>query len=106
MLLLFESYLSAQRSPVDITMMLARDFSFHDLQLKQSAMANQQMQQQMRANSPPHRIVPMPSEQSNSLPYLSLDHSSHSLPTGSLGSLRGHMSSFSLNSVDHSKAPM
>ncbi|KAL3784957.1 hypothetical protein ACHAWO_011249 [Cyclotella atomus] len=103
MLLLFESYLTAQRSPVDITMMLARDFSFHDLQLKQSTMANEHVRQQQ---SPPHHIVPMPFERSNSVPYMSLDHSNHSLPPGSLCSLRGHMSSFSLNSVDHSKAPM
>lgn len=100
MLVLFESYLSAQRSPTDTTMMLARDFAFHDMQLKQS-MANR-LQQQPMDYSPPHR-VPMPSEQSNSMPYLSLDHSNHST---SLGSLRGHMSSFSINSVNHSKPPM
>lgn len=94
MLVLFESYLAAQRSPDDTTMMLARDFAFHDLQLKQN------VPQQQLINSPPHHVVPMPSEQSNNLPYLSLDHSNHS---ASLGSLRGHMSAFSLNSVDHSR---
>ena len=107
MLVLYESYLSAQRSPIDITMMLARDFAFHDLQQKRSsAAANGSTQQQhvLNANSPPHHIVPMPSEHSNSMPYLSLDSSNHSV--SGLSSLRGHMSSFSLNSIDHSKNTM
>ena len=107
MLVLYQSYLSAQRPPTDITMMLARDFAFHDLQLQRSSTAANDPTQQrhiMDGNSPPHRIVPMPSEQSNSMPYLSLDTSNHSIP--GLSSLRGHMSSFSLNSIDHSKNTM
>ena len=111
MLVLFESYRAAQRSSTDITMMLARDFAFHDLQLKQSAMQNGSVQQ-LVGNSPPHHIAPTPNDQGNSMPHLSLDASNHSVPgfsinhTGSLGSLPGHMSAFSLNSVDYKKNPM
>ena len=110
MLVLFESYHAAQRSSTDIAMMLARDFAFHDLQLKQSAMHNGSVQQ-LIGNSPPHHIAPTPNDQANSMPHLSLDASNHNVPgfssthKGSLGSLPGHMSAFSLNSVDY-KNPM
>jgi hypothetical protein len=97
MLVLFESYLSANRSAMDTTLMLARDFAFHNLQVTQIETTRNLSHQ---PQSPPHRIVPMPSEQ-NGLPYFSLDHSNHSLPE--LNSLRGQLSSFSLTSIDHSK---
>lgn len=98
MLVLFDSYISAQRSPTEITLMLARDFAFHDLQLKQASTRGNVSLQPMSASSPPHHIVP----EQNSVPHLSLDHSSHS-SSGLMNSLRGNMSSFSLNSIDHSK---
>ncbi|KAL3791761.1 hypothetical protein HJC23_007528 [Cyclotella cryptica] len=97
MLILFESYLSANRSATDTTLMLARDFAFHNLQITQTeAKRNLSIQPQ----SPPHHIAPMPSEQGG-LTFMSLDQSNHSLPE--LSCLRGQMSSFSLTSFDHSK---
>lgn len=104
MLVLFESYLSAQRSPTDTTLMLARDFAFHHEQMVQAETmrnaAAQQMHAQTLGRSPPHHIVPMASERNN-VPPLLLDQSNHSLPE--LGGLRAHMSAFSLTSIDHSK---
>ncbi|KAL7519546.1 hypothetical protein ACHAWX_004303 [Stephanocyclus meneghinianus] len=98
MLVLFESYLSANRSAMDTTLMLARDFAFHNLQITQIKTTRNLSHQQ---KSPPHRIVPMPSEQTG-LSNLSLDYNNRTLPE--VNCLRGQLSSFSLTSIDHSKS--
>ena len=84
LLVLFESYLSAGRTSIDTTLMLARDFAFHSSHVQQMSMMNnlsiqqnsspllQSVQEQTQHDG---YVIPCDRERSQSFSLTSIDHS-------------------------------
>lgn len=84
LLVLFESYLSAGRTSIDTTLMLARDFAFHSSHVQQMSMMNNLSIQQNSSpllQSVPEQtqhdgyVIPCDRERSQSFSLTSIDHS-------------------------------